>query len=179
MSIRSFDTFLPSTYATALKYRTWPFRFDDIRQRLVSRPPSWVELIDRIHKLAPEAVLTVWPYELYRPYARELVSLVTGYRFAGLPDIPDPVQTRTPTEEAIRAAEQLPPSLSHRQRLLETQRIYETSLSQLGTKFRPFSEHESRILCEAYEEQLEQLANRPGVCLLREEELKSGEDPGT
>ena len=67
LSIRSFDTQLPSAYVQELRYMP-PIAggFDNIRRRVLARPPSWFELVRRIRAAAPGMPLRVWRQEDYR-----------------------------------------------------------------------------------------------------------------
>ena len=49
LSVRSYDTFLPSAYAEHLKHAPPEAGgFEALRERLVARPPSWYDLVCRI-----------------------------------------------------------------------------------------------------------------------------------
>ena len=54
LSIRSFDTQLPSAYVQELKFMA-PIGggFDGIRDRVLARPPSWFDMVRRIRAAAP------------------------------------------------------------------------------------------------------------------------------
>lgn len=168
LSVRNWETFLPAAYATALMYRHCPFRFEAIRRRVLAEPPDWTDLVERILAAAPRSRLTVWPYEIYRKNARQIVSLISGYSFDYLTDIPDPVATRTPTERAVCEVEALPSSLPPQERLKLTRTIFDAANLQRDGKYMPFSDIEAALLRDAYADQLDRLARHPDLTFIRD-----------
>jgi hypothetical protein len=153
LSIRSWDTILPAAYATVLRFEAYPGGFEPIRKRVVNKPPSWVDLVDRIRAAAPKADVRLWDYESYRERSGEIMEALCGCDLGALPDVPVPVRTQTPTASAITAAEQLDPSLPFLERWAHVMAIFTKSISKGGAKYAPFSEYDRSILLEAYEEQ--------------------------
>ena len=91
LSIRSFDTQLPSAYVQELKFMA-PIGggFDGIRRRVLARPPSWFDMVRRIRAAAPGIPLRVWRQEDYRDNPRAILSALCGVEVGPLPEIEDP-----------------------------------------------------------------------------------------
>lgn len=150
LSIRGYDTLLPSAYAESLKFRP-PRPGGFVGARLAARPPSWHDLVSQIHRAAPGVPLRIWRQEDYRENAAAIMSEVCGLELGPLPDISDPSWTRSPTVEGIRAAEALDPGLSMQARRERVGEIYATAE---GERFRPFDEAERATLRARYEADL-------------------------
>ena len=119
LSIRSFDRVLPGAYTTALRYRYMRRRPDllpKLQTNLDRRPPSWIDIIDRIRKAVPEAEVRVWRLEDYARTPESVVSAFTGARLSELPQIDRPQSTVTPSAAAVTEVEEMcrtaPPDIS-------------------------------------------------------------------
>lgn len=162
LSIRGYDTLLPSAYAESLKFRPpRPGGFD--AAGLAARAPSWYELVAQIRRAAPGVPLRIWRQEDYRANAEAIMAEVCGLELGPLPDISDPSWTRSPTAEGIRAAEALDPGLSMAERRERVGEIYATAE---GERYRPFAEAERRALRERYAADLARIeAEFPGAIM--------------
>lgn len=138
LSIRGYDTLLPSAYAESLKFRP-PREGGFDTRRLLAETPSWYDLVAQIHRAAPGVPLRIWRQEDYRANAQAIMSEVCGLDLGPLPDISDPSWTRSPTAEGIRAAELLPTGLAMAER---RERVGEIYAASGGEPFRPFAEAE-------------------------------------
>lgn len=146
LSIRGYDTLLPSAYAESLKFRPpRPGGFDT--RRLLAETPSWYDLVAQIHRAAPGVPLRIWRQEDYRANAQAIMSEVCGLDLGPLPDISDPSWTRSPTAEGIHAAEALPTGLTMAER---RERVGEIYAAAGGERFRPFAEEERSALRARY-----------------------------
>lgn len=166
LSIRSFDKQVPSSYAQALKIV--PPRqggFEAIRQRILSRPPSWADLVRRIRSLAPNIPLVVWRQEDYRAHTEEILAVLCGRPVCPLPQIEDPIWTRSPSAEAVRAAEDLPRNMIIAERRAKVRKIYLQAGGRGG--FRPFSQSEAAALRAAYAADVARIAEMDSVTLLK------------
>ena len=153
LSIRSFDTQLPSAYVQELKVMPVPGGgFEAIRRRVLARPPSWFELVRRIRAAAPGVPLRVWRQEDYRDHREAIVAALVGRAVGPLPEIADPVRTRSPSLEAIRLAEALPAGLPAGERRARVDAIFAAAGD--GTRFNPFAPAEAAALQAAYAEDL-------------------------
>ena len=158
LSIRGYDSFLPSAYAEHLKHSAPPpGGFEGMRARLVARPPSWHDLVRRIRAAAPGASLRIWRQEDYRANDAAIMEAVCGCPLPPLPEISDPNWTRSPSASAIAEAEGIPPGLPHAERLARVRDIYLAS-DPGSDRFRPFSAAERQSLRAAYEADLERIA---------------------
>lgn len=154
LSIRGYDSFLPSAYAEHLKHSAPPpGGFEGMRARLVARPPSWHDLVRRIRAAAPAASLRIWRQEDYRANDAAIMEAVCGCPLPPLPEISDPNWTRSPSASAIAAAERVPAGLPHAERLARVRDIYLASEPD-GDRFQPFSGPERQRLRAAYEDDL-------------------------
>jgi hypothetical protein len=149
LSIRGFGAQLASTYAQELRVLPPPEGgFDTIRARLVQKPPSWFELARRVRRAAPSTPLRIWRQEDYRDHKREIMSELVGCDTGALPEIRDPLRTKSPSLEAIREAEALPRNLSSEERRRTVDRIFASA--DEGTRFQPFSKAEMAMFEESY-----------------------------
>ena len=174
LSIRSFDTQLPSAYVQELKVMP-PIAggFDAIRARVLARPPSWFEMVRRIRAAAPGIPLRVWRQEDYRGHAAAILAGVCGLDEVGpLPEIADPAWTRSPDLAAIRAAEALPAGMPEAERRTRVRAIFAAAGGSYaggdggGARFQPFSGEERDLLQAAYAADLERIAGLgPGVLM--------------
>jgi hypothetical protein len=158
LSIRSYDTLLPSAYAEHLKHSAPPEGgFEGVRARLVAQPPSWYDLVARLHAAVPGAALRIWRQEDYRANAKAIMEAVCGSPLPPLPEISDPSWTRSPSATAIAAAEALPADLPHAERLARARDLY-TASEPGGDRFLPFTAAERARLRGDYEADLERIA---------------------
>ena len=166
LSIRGFDTHLPSTYAQELRVLA-PAEggFEAIRQRVLARPPSWFELVRRIRRAAPGTPLRVWRQEDYRANRAAILATLVGRDIGPLPDIPDPVRTRSPSLEAIREAEALPRHLAAAERRVRVDAIF--AAAEEGARFRPFGAADCRRLQAAYAADLARIADLDPDIMMR------------
>ena len=120
--------------------------------------------MERIRRAAPSVTLRVWRQEDYRANTEEILTALCGKPVGPLPTIPDPSWTRSPSLEAIRAAEALPRDLPLAERRERVLKIYEDARE--GPRFCPFTVAESRELRAAYEADLARIdALDPGILL--------------
>lgn len=149
LSIRNFHAQLASTYAQELRVLPPPEGgFDSIRARVVAKPPSWFDLARRIRKAAPTTPLRIWRQEDYRDHRHAIVSALVGCDTGPLPDLADPVRTKSPSLEAIREAEALPKTLSAPERRRIVDDIFASAGP--GTRFQPFTAEEMTMFEESY-----------------------------
>lgn len=171
LSIRGYDTLLPSAYAESLKFRP-PRRIDSrVGPRaggfdtgeLMARTPSWYDLVALIRRAAPGAPLRIWRQEDYRANAEAIMAEVCGVELGPLPDISDPSWTRSPTAEGIRAAETLDPGLGMDERRERVAALYAASE---GERYRPWSAAERDELRARYAADLARIeAEFPGTIM--------------
>jgi hypothetical protein len=166
LSIRSFDTQLPSAYVQELKFMP-PIGggFEGIRRRVLARPPSWFDMVRRIRAAAPGIPLRIWRQEDYRGNARAILSALCGVEVGPVPRIEDPAWTKSPDLAAVRAAEALPADMPDAARRAEVRAIFDASGD--GERFRPFAGAEREQLQAAYAADLERIAALDPEMLLR------------
>lgn len=166
LSIRSFDAQIPASYAQGLRHKP-PLKggFEAIRRRMLASPPSWLDLVRRICRLAPDVPLVVWRHEDYRTHAEEILAMLCGRPIGPLPQVEDPPETRTPSAEGVRAAEGLSDDLPAHERRSIVGEIYRETFE--GRRFSPFTREETRELRAHYEADLAGIAALDGVTLLR------------
>ena len=145
LSIRSFDTQLPSAYVQELRYMP-PIAggFDNVKRRVLKRPPSWFELVRRIRAAAPGIPLRVWRQEDYRaehrgdPRGADRDSASSGRCRRSA----DPAWTKSPSLEAIRAVEALP-AMPEPERRERARAIFGADAGE-GPRFQPFDRRGAR-----------------------------------
>lgn len=167
LSIRSFDSQLPSAYVQELKVMP-PIAggFEAIRRRVLARPPSWFEMVQRIRAAAPGVPLRIWRQEDYRGHAPAILAGLCGLDEVGpLPQIEDPAWTRSPDLAAIQAAEALPATMPEPERRATVRAIFAASGD--GARFQPFSDEERARLKASYADDLDKIAGLPGGILMR------------
>ena len=167
LSVRSFDTQLPSAYVQELKVMP-PIAggFDNIRRRVLASPPSWFEMVTRIRAAAPGVPLRVWRQEDYRDNTGTILAALCGLEAVGpLPRIADPAWTKSPSLAAIRAAEALPATLTEADRRAEVRALFDGD--EGGARFQPFTEAERGVLRAAYAADLARIEALDPAMLLR------------
>lgn len=163
LSIRSFDKFLPSAYAEALKWGPPPEGgFDGVRRAAAASRPSWFGFFERLRIAADGVPIRIWRQEDYRDHKTEILGAVCGCAIHTLPELPDPVWTSSPSAQAIARAEALPDTLAGRARWRAVKAAYATTAPD-QPPFAPFSRTEQDTLHAAYETDLERIERRaPG-----------------
>ncbi len=153
MSIRSFDSILPSAYAQqARKAKVKPGGFDVIKKNALNKPPTWSSIINRILNLVDADHLKIWKYEDYINNQDFFLSYLCKNKIPSFPHIPPPATTKSPSAEAIRLLEEICQKLPRHKRKEEAVRI--CSLDSSSNSFQPFSIHEAAVLRASYEEDL-------------------------
>ena len=167
LSIRSFDTQLPSAYVQELKVMPVPGGgFEAIRRRVLARPPSWFDMVRRIRAAAPGVPLKVWRQEDYRDHAPAILAGLCGLEALGpLPAIEDPAWTRSPDLAAIQAAEALPATMPEPERRARVREIFKQAGD--GARFQPWSAEEKAQLRAAYAADIERIAGLGPDVLMR------------
>lgn len=171
LSIRSFDTQLPSAYVQELKYMT-PIAggFDNLRRRVLARPPSWFEMVRRIRAAAPGVPLRVWRQEDYRGHTREILSALCGLDVGPPPAIEDPAWTKSPDLAAVRAAEALPLDMPAAERQRRAREIFAAAAEgeeEEGERFQPFAPDERARLQAAYADDIARIEALDPAMLIR------------
>lgn len=165
LSIRSYDALLPSAYVESLKHSVpAPGGFEALRERLLANPPSWYDLLERIHAAAPGVPIRIWRQEDYRANAQEIMEEFCGCPLGELPEISDPSWTRTPSATAIAAAERVP-EMPQPERLVRVKALFSASAPG-DDRFNPLSDAERRQLRGRYEADLARIAETwPGAMM--------------
>jgi hypothetical protein len=165
LSIRSFDGQMPSAYVQELKFSP-PIAggFDNLKARVLAKPPSWFELVRRIRAAAPSVPLRVWRQEDYRRQPGPILAALCGRDPGPLPTMEDPYWTKSPDLAAVRAAEALPDAMPRPERRAKVLEIFRASGD--GERFDPFAPAEKALLRAAYERDLERIeALDPGILI--------------
>ena len=158
LSIRSYDTLLPSAYVETLKHAPPPpGGFREAVAELLAGSSGWFDLVARIRAAAPGIPLRIWRQEDYRANARAIMETVCGCALGSLPEISDPTWTRSPSAGAIATAEALPRDLPRAERLTRVRAIF-AAAEPGADRFRPFGTSERQRLRAQYEADLERIA---------------------
>jgi hypothetical protein len=166
LSIRNFADQLPSAYVQELKFLP-PLGggFDALRARVVANPPHWSDLVGRIRQAAPDLPLRIWRQEDYRDHACEILSILCGTEIRELPVMEDPFWTKSPSLEAVRAAEALPDDMPKKERFQTVLNLYKDAPAG-QTQFDPFPEEEKAMFRKAYEADVARIREIAPGCLL-------------
>jgi hypothetical protein len=78
LSVRSFESLLPSAYVETIKARPRIGNFEPIRKNSLRQIPLWSELVSRIRSTLPNAVLRVWKYEDHQKHNAKIMSAFCG-----------------------------------------------------------------------------------------------------
>lgn len=170
LGIRSYDKILPSAYAQMLK--TFPPETEwraRITQEVVRDLPSWSVLIDRLLAAFPGASLQVWKYEDYREHWQGILTVFAGRDVGAFPDLPPPERTTSPSDEAIKAAEQLDRGLSVSARRAQVKRIYYEDLPVGSGRapYRPYPDETVAILQDQYARDIQDIERKYSSLLIR------------
>ncbi len=167
LSIRSYDTLIPSAYVETLKHGVpAPGGFAAAWAGLRAAPPSWFDLVARIRAAAPGVALRVWRQEDYRANARAIMEAFCGRALGPLPEISDPTWTRSPSAAAIATVEALPGDLSHAERLARVRAVF-AAAEPGADRFQPFAAAERQRLRARYAADLERIAHAWPDVLMR------------
>ena len=156
LSIRSLEGQLPSAYVQELKFSP-PIEggFDNIRARVLAKPPSWFDLVRRIRAAAPSVPLRVWRQEDYRRNPAAVLTALCGRDPGPLPAMDDPYWTKSPEFAAVRAAEALPHDMPRPERRARVLEIFRDTGD--GERFDPFSPAEKEALRAVYAHDIERI----------------------
>lgn len=156
LSIRSLDGQLPSAYVQELKFSP-PIAggFDNLKARILARPPGWFDLVRRIRAAAPAVPLRVWRQEDYRRNPAAVLAALCGRDPGPLPVMDDPYWTKSPDLAAVRAAEALPADMPRAERRARVLEIFREAGE--GERFDPFDAAEKEALRAAYARDLERI----------------------
>lgn len=158
VSIRRHDAIAASAYVELLRARPVDVRFADVVERFAATPPSWLELLERIHAELPGARLRVWRFEDYIRDPLPVLTELLDHSPSLIPPIENPSQTRSPSAEAIASIEALDRGVD---RSIYQQRVAEAIKStQGGTKFSPFDPSATERLAAAYAEDITAISRR-------------------
>jgi hypothetical protein len=167
LSIRSYDTLLPSAYVETLKHAPPPpGGFREAVGALLAGSSGWFDLVSRIRAAAPGVPLRIWRQEDYRANARAIMEAVSGRVLGPLPEISDPTWTRSPSAGAVAAAEALPRDLPPGERLARVRAIF-AAADPGADPFRPFETADRQRLRAWYEADLERIAEVHRDVLMR------------
>ena len=125
LSIRSYDTLMPSVFFELLK----PFpdarrRWAEGLARLERGGGGWPELMARIERRVPAARLCFWRQESYARDPGAIVAAFLGMPVPDLPALAPPARTRSPSAAALAEAEALDPGLPRAERVARVREIY-------------------------------------------------------
>ncbi len=158
LSIRSYDTLIPSAYVETLKHAPPPpGGFREAWARLRAAPPSCCDLVARLRAAAPKVPLRIWRQEDYRANARAIMEAFCGGALGPLPELSDPTWTRSPSAGAIAEAEALPRDLPPAERLARVRAIF-AAAEPGADRFRPLDPAERQRLRALYDADLERIA---------------------
>lgn len=163
LSVRRLDHYVSAAYSTALKHIALPVTRAHYKARILARPPDWSDLVARLVQAAPNLPITVWDYADYRANSMAIFSDLTGVSLDNLPEVSDPISTRTPDEAAIRTAEAL---TELREPHVRAKRIGEIFEASTGPRFTLFDVAEEDMLNEFYAAQLNRIRAMPKVRFL-------------
>ena len=153
-SVRNLATYLPSTYAEALRFFAFDAPFETVAATALAQPPRWTDLVARLRAAWPEASVSVWRYEDYAAHNLSVFNHVTGCAFDALPSLPRPRSTMTPSEQAVRAVEQDLglDGLDIRRRAERVGKIYaDAPATGADTAFHPLTPAQVDLCTQAYE----------------------------
>ncbi|SEA64032.1 hypothetical protein [Rubrimonas cliftonensis] len=167
LSLRYWETMLPSVYVQILRERVVPGGFDTVREAVRTRPPSWAAHLKRLRRAAPAVKIRVWRYEDYRSAQGHILSALCGVDVSDLEDVTPPVRTRAPHADAVPAAERLDASLPPRERNARVAELFNAPSPPGAEPFAPFDTTERKRLRALYARDIDAIAQLDGVELLR------------
>ncbi|MCK0103902.1 hypothetical protein [Pseudohalocynthiibacter sp. F2068] len=163
LGVRSFDRLLPSAFAQTIKtIAPEPDWLDEVLTNMSRTPPSWVDLVDRLMAMFPDASLMLWRYEDYSAHSQEILTSFVGQDVGQFPELPPPVRTTSPSHDAILKAEKIDRHLAVEERRAQVRRIYyeELPIGDGRTAFKPLDQADAARLVDRYEQDLHDLEQR-------------------
>ena len=110
LSIRSFDGIYSGAYATALRFHPYEAILAKASLLLELKSgelPFWSDLILDIKNILPNVDFIIWRQEDYKHYSSEIIKNVLGREINKVIEIPPPIETVTPSNEAIIEVENI------------------------------------------------------------------------
>ena len=155
LTVRSLDGFLVSYYCETLKGHALKRSHLDAKiGEMISAPPRWLDLVRRISAAAPSARIEIWKYDEYAMKWPAMHESLCGCKLSEIADIGRPTLTRSPSERAVRLAEELAME-SGPERARRVREIFREDIEGgTGEKFDPLDEPTRRILRERFERDL-------------------------
>ena len=155
---------MPSAYVQELKFSP-PIEggFDNVKARVLARPPSWFDLVRRIRAAAPAVPLRVWRQEDYRREPLAILAALCGRDPGPLPAMEDPSgrSRRSRRHPRRRGA-----ARGHAARGAAGAGAGIFRASGDGARFDPFTPGEKALLRTAYARDLERIAGMdPGILI--------------
>lgn len=157
LTLRSYDTFIPSVYAMRSVYVRGVPEFEELKASLIAFEFGWPELVRSIRREFPETELTVTTMETTTVV--DLVRSLIGEAFEKISESTETRINASPTKEAITAARDT--ALSH----VEADRIIEQYAG--GTPFDPLSPAEASRLRSRYKRDIDTIENLLGNGLVK------------
>jgi hypothetical protein len=155
LSIRSFDRVLPGAYVTALRFnQTPPMMMRDFSSSLANNIPSWVPIIERLHRALPGIPIMIWRQEDYSYSPLTMLQEFTGSRISSMPKI-SARSTMTPSFEAVKDAAILQRSFKGKRSDLtrEIDRIFAANPAKNGrSRYTFISDNQAEKMRDQYEE---------------------------
>jgi hypothetical protein len=174
LSVRSWASFLPSAYVQLLRWAPMPGGFPAFLETTRSLRPRWNALAERLLALFPAArALHVWRYEDYRAHQVAILTALTGVDDGWQISGAVPVQTRSPSAEAIGIAEALDPALAPAQRRSEIRHLFDAADPGV-TRFDPLTPVDRAGLEQGYREDLARLGAMERVILMNFDRVAMG-----
>ena len=149
LAIRPFDTLWPSAHAEALRhYPHDPDRIARLGRIARTRPPSWLDVVERLRRACPAAEIRVWRYEDHAAHWREAAAAFLGRDTGRIPEVNRPSWSMSPSAEGVRLAE----AVGARDRRAAVAAIYAAHPAKAGAPFAPFDADEAAALRRRYDE---------------------------
>lgn len=176
LSIRSFDRLLPGAYVTGLRFD--PIVAKNSKEQLIKgldekRYPSWMGIVKRVKRVLPNCQLNIWTQEQYRKSSDAIIRAFSGAKIETLPKIPPPVQTMTPSFDAVDKVETMLTGLDKKPKGwkgIVDNVFVELPANEPSERFTFLNQSQITALQNQYSKDIEELRQEyPGCFLVTEE----------
>ncbi|WP_120077440.1 hypothetical protein [Aurantiacibacter odishensis] len=167
LCLRNYPDFLSSVFAESLRHGSH-MEIGEFLEANAEPQGGWIELVASIRHSLPRCRLVIWRYEDFAGLGRDILKGLAGIEDIALAD-PQGGPTRpSASDRAVREICKQGASFSRVERVLLAAALEQRYPPQSkADKFSPWSDAQRRAMHEAYEADLDEIAEMQSVMMLR------------